>query len=778
MNKPRFWLVCTLLLLVPSIQGICQIVNPSFEDSATVTDEPVTLTGTTAVALAHSSVIPESFVVTNQDKTITYTRNVDYTIHNGFRIARTSNSAIPSGATVLVSYRYATLAGWTPYGFTVQGEGGSAVPPSFGCVGGSGTFDVLFPDQGPADGYVVVGYQGWGDAKNGGVYQTFDVTSGAGVLLISVRAFSLNWGFQAFDIGNRVRAGLVSGVATDRSAVTTWYGDRGSQNYWGPGWVDISIPVPGPGTYTLFIENHLAWGAGIWSSLWDNVRLELCQVAITSGPTVTATGDSATIEWETDRPSTSVVYWDTNGPPYDNVTFGEFGTYHRVVLTGLSEFTEYHFSVKSEAEPCAPAVSPDMTFTTSGVPCGPTICNGDFEAVDEYGNPTLAPWRKFGRFDGLQTEPWFAGLMAHSPTHFAGTAGSYDNSKDGSGLFQVVATTPGKKYMAVSYIWTLNIGGVPQNTSVRIGIDPQGGTNPNAPSVQWNITGDTWSYTQHWQTGEQLGWQPIYVFATAEKDIATVFLQIKHKFADAWNITAFDDVSFGEAVIADSAALCRSMPSGWPVDMKNKAVTYVYPLEPAFCYVEDDDRVAGVKVVLPDDAPIPNVGDRIDVVGTTAVVNNEVQVNATSITIGTPAEVPAPLAVPNKSIGGGRTGSQPAAPGGIGLSTTGLLVRTFGRCVAVDWLPNPFNWLCPFWIDDGSGIVGGTRYDTGQPVTGLKVYYGLATAPFNPGNYLLVTGVAGVEMHDPTPSEPNSGDEYPVRVLYVRDSTDIVDLGP
>lgn len=778
MVRASVLLVCLLAVLAFGGQAASQIINPSFEEREQVTDEPVVLTGTGAVNLSHPPVIPETVVVTNQDKTVTYVRGTDYNIGGGVRIARTSNSRIPSGATVLVSYQYATLAGWTRYGYTVPGEGGQAVLPAYGSPGGSGTFDVLYPDQGAADGQVVVGYQGWGDPKNGGVYQTFEVTSGAGVLIISARAFSLNWSFQPTDIGNRVRAGLAIGVATDRSAVTEWYGDRGAQNYWGPGWCDISIPVPGPGTYTLFIENHIAWGSGIWSSLWDNVRLELCQVNITSGPTVTATGtDFATIEWDTDQPSSTIVHWDTDGPPYANTTIGDPGTHHSVTLTGLSDCATYHFSIKSEAPPCAPATSPDLTFMTSCLPCGPTLCNGDFEATDETGNPTLAPWRKIGRFDGLIEGPWFFGLTAHSPTHFAGTAASYDK-KDGAALFQTVYTEPGKRYMAQCYIWTQNVGGVPQNTSVRIGIDPLGGTDPNSPSVQWNITGDTWSYTQHWETGAQLGWQPIFVFATAERNISTVFLQVKHKFADAWNVTAFDDVSFGEAVTASSAALCKKLPAGWPVEMTNKAVTYVYPLSPPFCYIEDDDRVAGIKVKLPDDAPMPSVGDRIDIVGYTSVADNEAQVNATSITINAPSTVPDPIGIPNKSVGGGQSGIQPAVPGGVGLSTTGLLVRTFGRCVAIDWVPNPFNWLCPFWIDDGSGINGGTRYDTGQHVTGLKVYYGLATAPYNVGNYLLVTGVAGVEIHDPTPLEPHSGDEYPVRVLYVRDSSDVVDLGP
>jgi hypothetical protein len=779
MRKARTLAAGVAMLALLAAGAHAQISNPSFEDAVTYTDEAIVLTGTTATAFAHTPVIPQTVVVTNQAKTITYVHGTDYTLGGGARIQRTSTSTIPSGSTVLVTYQVPTLSNWTRYGYTIPGEGATAVLPSYGSPGAEGNFDVLYPNQGASDGYVVCGYQGWGDPKDGGVYQTFDVTSGAGVLLVAARAFSLDFSFHELDIGNRVRAGLVSGAATDRSAVTTWYGE----NYWGAGWSDISIPVPGPGTYTLFIENHTPWGSGIWNDLWDNVRLEVCQVAIVDGPSTNVTQTSATIEWDTDVPSTSIVYWDQNGPPYDNTSTGDPGTHHSVTLNDLAECATYHYSIKSEAPPCAPATSPDLTFMTACPPCGPTMCNGDFEDTDGGGAPTLVPWHIFGGFDGLHgpgvppPNDDTYGVPPHSPTHYCGDVESYGNGGNNSGVFQCVTTTPGVQYMARTYIYTQNVGGVPQNTTARIGIDPEGGTNPNAATVQWNINGDTWSYTQHWQTGQQLGWQPIYVFATAAGNVATVFLQVQHKFADAWNITAFDDVTFGEASVATTVAECKAQPPGWPVDMAGRAVTYVYSNPPYFCYVEDDDRVAGIKVAIPDEQPVPSVGDRIDIVGNTEVVNNEAQVAATGITIGTPETPPDPLAATNKSVDGGLSGLQPGIPGGAGLASTGLLLRVFGKCVAVDSLPYPINWLCPFWIDDGCGVEGGTRYDTGGQVTGLRVYYGFATAPYAVGHYLLVTGVAGVEMHDPTPDQQGSGDEYPIRVLYMRDDNDVVDLG-
>ena len=455
---------------------------------------------------------------------------------------------------------------------------------------------------------------------------------------------------------------------------------------------------------------------------------------------------------------------------------------HSVTLTNLDVDTKYFYRVIATKPGYTDMESEIHSFETIAIQ--PELMNGDFEAKDALGNPTLAPWRIFGKFDGLHgpgvppPNDNLFGVPPHSPTHYCGDVESYGNEGDMSGVFQRVATNQGQDYVVSAFVYTQEVGGAAQDVGCRIGVDPTGGIDPNSPNVIWHTSDlGPFYYTQTWNPPyTQLGWQQIALGFTAASNCATVFLQVHHQWALAWNITAFDDVALG--VPATTVAEAKSHPAGWSVDLANKAVTYAYELEPAFCYIEDDNRVAGIKVAIPSGGPIPMVGDRIDVQGATEVVDGEARIRATSLTIGTPAPPPPPVCVINKSVDGGQSGPQPGVPGATGLATTGLLVRVFGRCVAVDWMSNPANWLYPFWIDDGSGVDGGSSYQTGEPVRGLKVYYGLSAAPFEAGHYLLVTGVAGVEMYDPTPEQPTNGDQYPIRVLYVRNDSDILDLGP
>jgi anaerobic selenocysteine-containing dehydrogenase len=83
--------------------------------STAVVDESVTLSGTTAVNLAHSVVTASPApVVKSLDGLITYVA-ADYafaTTGAASTIARTASSTIPTGATVLVSYSYNNNAAW------------------------------------------------------------------------------------------------------------------------------------------------------------------------------------------------------------------------------------------------------------------------------------------------------------------------------------------------------------------------------------------------------------------------------------------------------------------------------------------------------------------------------------------------------------------------------------------------------------------------------------------------------------------------------------------
>ena len=76
-------------------------------ETAAVYDDPVILTGTDDQHLKHTGVVSGSEVVTNTAGTVTYTKDVDYTIeYDTGVIARIEEGAISDGQEVLVDYDF------------------------------------------------------------------------------------------------------------------------------------------------------------------------------------------------------------------------------------------------------------------------------------------------------------------------------------------------------------------------------------------------------------------------------------------------------------------------------------------------------------------------------------------------------------------------------------------------------------------------------------------------------------------------------------------------
>jgi len=161
-----------------------------------VTDEPHTLTGTNAVTLLNSNIVTASIVVTDAGKTIVYTNELDYSLTSldgGLtQLQRTTNSSIPDGSGVLVSYDV-LLAGQTGLNLTVasnvevkvggainvngRGYGGNAGPGNGGEAGS--------PLTGAGAGYGGLGGMSSTNAIGGAAYGLFeqptDLGSGGGV---------------------------------------------------------------------------------------------------------------------------------------------------------------------------------------------------------------------------------------------------------------------------------------------------------------------------------------------------------------------------------------------------------------------------------------------------------------------------------------------------------------------------------------------------------------------------------------------------------------------
>lgn len=148
-----------------------------------VSDEPHVLNGTTPVTLLNTNVILP-IQVTDSSQTVVYTNGVDYVEYyqtGVMQIARTTNSSIPDGATVLVSYSWNESF---PSGLNLTitddvtvAVGGSINADGVGYGTGSGPGAGLSSGGNPVDGSGgghggIGGLSGYG-ALGGGCYDSF-----------------------------------------------------------------------------------------------------------------------------------------------------------------------------------------------------------------------------------------------------------------------------------------------------------------------------------------------------------------------------------------------------------------------------------------------------------------------------------------------------------------------------------------------------------------------------------------------------------------------------
>jgi hypothetical protein len=203
-----------------------------------------------------------------------------------------------------------------------------------------------------------------------------------------------------------------------------------------------------------------------------------------------------------------------------------------------------------------------------------------------------------------------------------------------------------------------------------------------------------------------------------------------------------------------------------------KGVVVTADLQPSMSlvYGEDQLRTAGIGVLLgPDDhndgEVIPE-GARVDLLGRVRLLDGaELVLEIIEGAMLNVDEPLAPIAMNNKSAGGGVFGSQPAvldnAPAMIpaaGLNNVGMLVRTWGYVRGMGQLTIDGKLSDVVWIDDGSGLQDGATDLSGIAVMKPADWQGDA-----PTGLLVVTGIIR--------AVPN-GDGKAVRLLVPRSQSD------
>lgn len=202
-----------------------------------------------------------------------------------------------------------------------------------------------------------------------------------------------------------------------------------------------------------------------------------------------------------------------------------------------------------------------------------------------------------------------------------------------------------------------------------------------------------------------------------------------------------------------SVRQARLVPEGFSIRLKDAAVTGNFI---SSFYVEDPDRLAGLKILVASQPPA--LGMLASAVGQLVVDNGERSLQATATTTAGVTSCPLPFSVTNRSLGGGdffwhhngEDCGQQSISGASGLNNIGLLVRAWGK---VTHAGESF-----FYIDDGSGVRDGSGY------AGVKVYGSL---PEHEGDAVgKVVGVNGISS-----CEWNGANL--VRVLRIRGTADV-----
>ncbi len=266
-------------------------------------------------------------------------------------------------------------------------------------------------------------------------------------------------------------------------------------------------------------------------------------IQILSNPTVVESARSSneiTIAWTTDVPSDSQVAYVVDHPPYAFTNYSSTSvTSHSLTLSDLQPNSLYHFQVRSTALNYRDAVSRDFVGCTRQASSN-LLVNGSFEEGTGPSPRSVIPgWTKTGSADIRASDgTWFHSLKPTNGTWFC--QGAVNGNNSDAYIFQRVQNVvAGQDYTFSAWmltahrendtfkydVWDRN----DRLIHVRLGIDPTGGTDPTAASVQW--TPRMYSHLRYTQLAKT---------AFAQSNAITVFVRMNGQ-GGQWHLYGVDD---------------------------------------------------------------------------------------------------------------------------------------------------------------------------------------------------------------------------------------------
>ncbi|MBM3881921.1 MAG: hypothetical protein FJ387_19715 [Verrucomicrobia bacterium] len=254
--------------------------------------------------------------------------------------------------------------------------------------------------------------------------------------------------------------------------------------------------------------------------------------------------DRFIVRWTTDVPASSAVQYAANHPPYtQSVSNPTLNTDHAVALPDLAPHTLYHLQVRSEAPGYRARNSRDFVACTR--PIRPNLlANPSFEQGSGASpRRTIPGWSKSGGLDMAASDgTWFWGLEPHTGAWLF--EGAVNGSSSEAHLYQRVAVTAGRPYTFSAWVitafrenntWKYDVwNNRGRLNHVRLGIDPTGGTQPNAATVRW-----TPRFYSH------LRYTPVALTTTASGSTLTVFFHFQGE-GGQWHLYGVDDCALTE----------------------------------------------------------------------------------------------------------------------------------------------------------------------------------------------------------------------------------------